>query len=611
VSAVLEVAIAWARLGVGVVPVHDSAPGKLDPEIRWKEDGPLFGEDQVREYWAAHPDAQLAITLDNSPWGGPRLVCVDDDSGKHDPGQQERPRPFGGYRESTRGGGFHNVAEYRVPLPPDFPARVTQIGDPAFADVLAGGLLFIAPTVNRGRGAYSAVVPLEAGFPVFESVGLALDAVSGWLREAWTRKAREGGRGTGRAAQGDFSECYRVAVRAVAAGATDEQVRAAVNCPHPEWSPGRIHRTVERIRRWLNAHPRTSAEDWRRTAFDWFYESEDLGGFLIARCPAVSVDSIACRAPVYRAVLDEQGNPTGASNQPVFIPIGSPDRMSEAGERWRTRRSLAASAGAWIEAASYVYIHEIEWSSGRRPKTAGEAKALGVSASIMLDAARKTWRSISAGLNAQSDSAIYRIMFGRDGARLVVVTTVPPNVYMSNAGRRKIAGAKHATTVPWYGSTRGHLDRVLRAIEACRPESPPWLGEELSRTGELSRRRLVSPWGCARKPENRVILSGEGEHRVHYCHMGRFHRGGDPVVEGPARGGVPLTFAGGREAAGTAREALTNAWWAYLDEARGRFGDGVSEVVTDLPVDARDAWVQLMSGPPPGRLRARWRAATA
>jgi hypothetical protein len=256
---VLVAALVWHRLGVGVVPVLDLGPKQLVPGIRWEEDGPLRTEEAIRAYWADHPGAQLAITLDNSAYGGPRLCCVDDDSGKHDSGGRERPRPLGGYRESTRGDGTHDVFRYTTELPPDLNRRTTGIG--GFVDILAGGILYVAPTVNRGVGEYRVVVPLEAGFPEYPTVNLGLDAASGWVRKEWLDRARGGISGGPTGQRGDFSECYRLAVCAVVAGATDEQVREAVGCDHPEWSPENIHRTVGKIRRWLGAHPRPGIRD--------------------------------------------------------------------------------------------------------------------------------------------------------------------------------------------------------------------------------------------------------------------------------------------------------------------------------------------------------------
>ncbi len=255
--------------------------------IRWEGDGPLLGADRIRGFAHAHPEAAgFAIVLDDSRWGGPRLGCVDDDSGKHDPGQFSRPKPLGGYRESTRSGGTHDLFRYRTSLPPGVPSRVTGLG--GFVDVLVGGLMYVAPTVNRGRGEYRVLVGLDAPIPEFDAVGLALDAAAPWLRDAWRAAIRgspTAGPGTtvrvdpravpsgaaevllrmkesGRAGElvawiaghttgdsRDFALCFALAGHAVVAGANAEQVREIVNCPHPEWAPGpSLDRTIARMR---------------------------------------------------------------------------------------------------------------------------------------------------------------------------------------------------------------------------------------------------------------------------------------------------------------------------------------------------------------------------
>jgi hypothetical protein len=252
----LQAALEWVRRDVGIVPVVDVAPGVLTPRLKWQEDGPLLTEAQVRYHWVRYPADQLAIYLDNSRWAGPRLGCVDDDSGKHPPPPGTAiPRPIGGYSETTRSGGRHHPFSYDVELPPGFASRVTGLR--GFVDVLAGGIVYVAPTVNAGRGEYHATVGLDAGIPRFPSIGQALEASAEWLHPAWLEAADGGRDPTGRPHSGnqDFSACYRLAVRAVAAGADDDQVREAVGCDHPEWSPQRIHRTTERIRHWLASRP--------------------------------------------------------------------------------------------------------------------------------------------------------------------------------------------------------------------------------------------------------------------------------------------------------------------------------------------------------------------
>ncbi|MGA8069998.1 MAG: hypothetical protein WB946_00610, partial [Halobacteriota archaeon] len=116
-------------------------------------------------------------------------------------------------------------------------------------------MMYAAPSVNRGRGEYRAVVGLGAGIPAFPSVRQALEASAAWLYPAWLEKADGSRDPEHKGRKGEFSECYRLAVRAVAYGASDDQVREAVGCDHPEWSPKQIHRTTERIRAWLAKHP--------------------------------------------------------------------------------------------------------------------------------------------------------------------------------------------------------------------------------------------------------------------------------------------------------------------------------------------------------------------
>ena len=282
----LRQALVLGRLGVGIVPVRDVGPGQLVPMIRWEQDGPLLGEERIAGFFAAHPEAGLAITLDNSTRGGPRLGCIDDDSGKHDPGVLPRPKPLGGYRESTRSGGTHDLFTYRTPLPLGAPSRVTGLG--GFVDVLVGGLMYVAPTVNLGRGEYRVLVRLDIPIPEFDTVGLALDAANPWLLAAWRAKAAGGDRAptdmvvrpdtrpvppdvaealhrmreTGRAGElaawiaehtsgdtRDFALCYAVAGHAVAVGTSATYVRDAIACPHPEWAPGpNLDRTLARMR---------------------------------------------------------------------------------------------------------------------------------------------------------------------------------------------------------------------------------------------------------------------------------------------------------------------------------------------------------------------------
>jgi hypothetical protein len=267
----LPAALRWVRYGAGVVPLHDEGPGRLVPAIRWEEDGPLRTEARVVGWYQRHPDDRLAITLDNP---ARKLLLVDDDSGKHPvPEDKPRPRPLPGYLESTRSGGVHILAEYKVRLPPNVPRRVIGLG--GYVDLLLEGIAYVAPTINAGRGEYKVVDGREPA--VFESVSLALQAAEPighpWLLEAW-KNARLPTSGTGgfvrdrRPVPKDVDEllarmartpagavaawigrntdganrapflCFHVGHHAWASGGSPDQVRAVVRCPHEEWGDG-------------------------------------------------------------------------------------------------------------------------------------------------------------------------------------------------------------------------------------------------------------------------------------------------------------------------------------------------------------------------------------
>ena len=184
---VLATALQWARRGVGVVPVRPQLVpndrGKLSPIpwIRWQQDGPLRGEDQVHEFWAQHPDAQLAILLD----GG--LATVDVDLKKLPGGQA--PDGFSvptgpGYRETTKSGGLHYVFWIKERLDPARSSRVVQLAD--YVDVLAGGILVVAPT--RFTNAPQGYELLRDSLPVFPTMMEALGRYASWLPGAWKER---------------------------------------------------------------------------------------------------------------------------------------------------------------------------------------------------------------------------------------------------------------------------------------------------------------------------------------------------------------------------------------------------------------------------------------
>lgn len=270
----IAASLRWDRYGAGVVPLRDEGPGRLVPAIRWEEGGPLRGEGPIRWWYSHHPEHGLAITLNNPT---KKLGLIDDDSGKHPvPEDKPRPRPLAGYREKTRSGGFHSLGEYRVALPDTVPRRVIGLG--GYLDILLEGIVYVAPTVNAGRGEYSVVDDRDP--PTFESVLLMLQAAEPeghpWLVDAW-RAARYAARGTGAfervavpvpkdteellarmtgaspagavaawiAKNTDGAKCppflcFHVGHHAWAAGGSRDQVRAVVSCPHSEWGDGYV-----------------------------------------------------------------------------------------------------------------------------------------------------------------------------------------------------------------------------------------------------------------------------------------------------------------------------------------------------------------------------------
>ena len=184
---VLAAALHWARRGVGVVPVRPSLvpndKGKLSPIpwIRWQQDGPLRGEDQVHEFWSQHPDAQLAVLLEDG------LVTVDVDLKKLPNGQA--PNGFSipsgpGYRETTKSGGLHYVFMIKEQLDPRRSTRVVQLAD--YVDVLAGGILVVAPT--KFTNAQQGYELLTDSMPVFPTMMDALGRYAQWLPGAWKER---------------------------------------------------------------------------------------------------------------------------------------------------------------------------------------------------------------------------------------------------------------------------------------------------------------------------------------------------------------------------------------------------------------------------------------
>lgn len=184
---VLEAALGWTQRGVGIVPVRPNLVpndrGKLSPIpwIRWQQDGPLRTEDEVRDFWAQHPDAQLAILLEDG------LVTVDVDLKKLPGGRA--PNGFSiptgpGYRETTKSGGLHYVFLIKERLTPTRSSRVVQLAD--YVDVLAGGILVVAPT--KFTNAPQGYELLTDSLPVYPTMMEALGRYASWLPGAWKER---------------------------------------------------------------------------------------------------------------------------------------------------------------------------------------------------------------------------------------------------------------------------------------------------------------------------------------------------------------------------------------------------------------------------------------
>ncbi|MGC2290039.1 MAG: bifunctional DNA primase/polymerase, partial [Thermoplasmata archaeon] len=177
---VVEAAQWWVRV-VPVVPVAPTLSNGPRPLVRWKEDGPLRTEEEVRAFWSKNPTAQLAVVLGPTT-DGRHLGAIDTDLKNRKDGMHEPPAGFpGGYRHSTKSGGTHDLFLFKV-APPERVARRT-IGVGGFVDVLLDGLLVVPPTRFDGAVEYRTV--RDCPIPEFEAPGLALDQAAPWLAQAW------------------------------------------------------------------------------------------------------------------------------------------------------------------------------------------------------------------------------------------------------------------------------------------------------------------------------------------------------------------------------------------------------------------------------------------
>ena len=181
---IVRVALGWAKLGAGVVPMRPSLSenghGKLSPVplIKWQQEGPLRDPGSILRFWQDVPEAQLAILLENG------LAAVDVDT-KHLSGvgaPPGHPLPQGsGYRETTKSGGFHYVFAVKERPDPAAPTRVTGLG--GYVDVFTGGLLVVAPT--RFSNADQGYTLLCKDVMVFPTMAQALGTYASWLPDAW------------------------------------------------------------------------------------------------------------------------------------------------------------------------------------------------------------------------------------------------------------------------------------------------------------------------------------------------------------------------------------------------------------------------------------------
>ena len=181
---IVRVALWWAKRGAGVVPMRSSLAengnGKLSPVplIKWQQEGPLRDQGSINRFWQDVPEAQLAILLENG------FAAVDVDT-KHLPGGRTPsgcPLPEGGgYRETTKSGGFHHVFVVKERLDPLRPTRVTGLG--GYVDVFTGGLLVVAP--SRFTNAERGYELLCKDVMVFPTMTHALGTYASWLPGAW------------------------------------------------------------------------------------------------------------------------------------------------------------------------------------------------------------------------------------------------------------------------------------------------------------------------------------------------------------------------------------------------------------------------------------------
>ena len=370
---------------------------------------------------------------------------------------------------------------------------------------------------------------------------------------------------------------------------------------------------------------RSTEDPWRRSAFDWYF-SLTPWGFLVARCPVPDRSGRPCGSPVYDLERDRSAEIVRRGANPVVVPIGHPDRTSPEGERWRTGRAIAGAAGVF-RGVVHVYRAVFPWdrSAGRRPSRAGDLKEWAVRVDQAVEKTVGTlWEPIARRRryrNACSDAGgVYRLALSSEGVVLLVFGNEPPDQFFRLVSRARLSGRpfSHVAMIPAPASDAdlgAHFTRVLDVLDAQRSSCPDWLQIMLADSRDLRGKHLISPWGAARRRENRVRLISDAPHRAHLCPVGPLlHADGSELVEGTASGGRALAFSGGGETGSTPTEAVRRILDRWLDDLRGRLppedlDDFFSVHRGDLPEGFAESWEWSRDRPPPwDRRRERRRA---
>ena len=374
-----EAAIWWASQGVPVVPVlphlFDNG-GKKGPKpyADWKWDdrakprpaGLLTSCDEVAEFWAAHPEAQIAIVL------GDGVGAIDVDLAKlsgEPPADRPRPMPLGdGLRESTKSKGEHILFRYRTELPPNRPTRVIGIG--GYVDILCGGLLFTAPSkFDNSSGCYE--VAGWGPIPEFMQVADALAASAPWLVPKWKERMVDQPPPSKRHAESfvSLAELKPRVEHALAAIGADPEIARLFHQGHPKPN-GEVDRSQTEFRlagflkrrgvaedvAWqvVNACPYTKSPRDRRGLA---YFRENIWARLESPRPAEERPA----APPGDFVLTEFGNADrllAARGGQIHYDVARQKWLAWDGRRWSLDDS--GIAGRWAEEVLNAILAEAE-----------------------------------------------------------------------------------------------------------------------------------------------------------------------------------------------------------------------------------------------------------